>query len=101
MHAYVNKNGIVTIGASVFMSPRIMNVIVVVATTAIAYKGTLFGPRYNGGKQLSNELKDKWFEEHTPLPKIPIPGMTFSNAILCKTLGVPYMAPKHDDILDT
>lgn len=33
MHAYVNKNGIVTIGASVLMSPTIMNAIVTVATT--------------------------------------------------------------------
>lgn len=35
MQAYVIKNGIVTIGASVLISPIIMNVIVTVATTAI------------------------------------------------------------------
>lgn len=35
----------------------------------IAYSGTLFGPR--------------------PLPKIPIAGMTFSNAILWSTLNTP------------
>lgn len=46
MQAYVNRNGIVTIGAKVLMSPTIINVIVTVATTAIEYKGTLFGPRY-------------------------------------------------------
>lgn len=47
MQAYVNKNGIVTIGASVFISPANIKDTVTVATTTIAYKGTLFGPRYN------------------------------------------------------
>lgn len=45
MHAYVNRNGIVTIGANVLMSPTTMNAIVTDATTPIAYNGTLFGPR--------------------------------------------------------
>lgn len=32
----------------------------------------------------------------TPLPNAPRPGMTFSLAMLWSTLGVPYMAPKHE-----
>lgn len=37
----------------------------------------------------------------TPIPNIPIPGITFSKAIDCSTLGVPYMAPKQLDIEET
>lgn len=37
----------------------------------------------------------------TPLPKLPMPGMTFSKAMDCKTRGVPYIAPKQLDIEDT
>lgn len=36
----------VTIGAKVFISPTMINAIVTVATTPIAYNGTLLGPRY-------------------------------------------------------
>lgn len=46
MQAYVNKKGIVTIGAKIFISPIIMNPNVTTATTAIEYNGTLFGPLY-------------------------------------------------------
>lgn len=37
----------------------------------------------------------------TPFPRISIPGITFSFAILCSTRGVPYIAPRQDDILET
>lgn len=37
----------------------------------------------------------------TPIPSLAIPGMTFSRATDCKTLGVPYIAPKQLDIDDT
>lgn len=29
----------------------------------------------------------------TPLPNLPMPGITDSLAIDCRTLGVPYIAP--------
>lgn len=32
----------------------------------------------------------------TPCPSISSPGITFSFAILCKTRGVPYIAPRHE-----
>ncbi|CAD0194766.1 unnamed protein product [Chrysodeixis includens] len=76
MQAYVRRNGIVTMGASWLMSPIMMNVTVTTATTTIEYTGTLFGP--------------------LPCPRNSNPGITFSLAMLCNTLGVPYMAPRHE-----
>lgn len=32
----------------------------------------------------------------TPCPRNSNPGITFSFAILCRTLGVPYIAPRHE-----
>lgn len=35
------------------------------------------------------------YKRLTPCPRIANPGITFSLAILCNTLGVPYIAPRH------
>lgn len=32
----------------------------------------------------------------TPCPRISSPGITLSLDILCSTLGVPYIAPRHE-----